>query len=131
MLSFSISPFTSPAYNLPIFLFGMYAQDNTEGIQSLQTVSKPCDLTFHVRIVDCAVQFTGLVGVSAIFDIIYMARNEQNWFIRAITILILILKVCLVHHWETAKLTSCTSVSHILCVRTRSSPKRCSVFWSW
>jgi len=74
VLSFIISPFTSPSYNLPIFLFGMYAQDNTEGIQSLQT-------------------FTGLVGVSFIFDIVFMARNGQNWFIRMITILTLILKL--------------------------------------
>jgi hypothetical protein len=39
------------------------------------------------------VQFTGLVGVSVVFDIIYMARNQQNWFSRMITIFILILKV--------------------------------------
>jgi len=74
VLSFAVSPFTTPTYNLPIFLFGMYAQENTEGVQSLQT-------------------FTGLVGVSVIFDIIYMAQNQQNWFTRMITILILILKV--------------------------------------
>jgi len=73
-LSFSISPFASPTYNLPIFLFGMYAQENMDGVQSLQT-------------------FTGLVGVSTIFDIVYMAQNEQSWFIRMITIFILILKL--------------------------------------
>jgi len=74
VLAFAISPFTSPSYNLPIFLFGMYAQENTESIQSLQT-------------------FTGLVGVSVVFDIIYMAQNQQNWFSRMITIFILILKL--------------------------------------
>ncbi|KIM85211.1 hypothetical protein PILCRDRAFT_66336 [Piloderma croceum F 1598] len=74
VLAFAISPFTSPPYNLPIFLFGMYAQENTEGVQSLQT-------------------FTGLVGVSVVFDIIYMAQNQQNWFSRMITIFILILKL--------------------------------------
>jgi len=74
VLSFAISPFKSPSYNLPIFLFGIYAQENTEGVQSLQT-------------------FTGLVGVSTIFDIIYMARHGQNWFTRTITIFILILKL--------------------------------------
>lgn len=74
VLSFAISPFKSPSYNLPIFLFGIYAQENTEGVQSLQT-------------------FTGLVGISTIFDIIYMARHGQSWFTRMITILILILKL--------------------------------------
>lgn len=74
VLSFVISPFTSPTYNLPIFLFGIYAQENTEGVQSLQT-------------------FTGLMGVSFVFDIVFMARNGQNWFTRMITILILILKI--------------------------------------
>jgi len=73
-LSFVISPFKSPSYNLPIFLFGLYAQENTESVQSLQT-------------------FTGLLGVSTIFDIIYMARHGQNWFTRMITIFILILKL--------------------------------------
>lgn len=38
-------------------------------------------------------QFTGLVGLSFIFDIVYMARNEQNWFIRLVTIIIQIIKV--------------------------------------
>jgi len=74
ILSFVISPFTAPPYNLAIFLFGTYAQENTEASQSLQT-------------------FTGLVGVSMIFDIIYLARNSQNWFIKLITIIILIIKL--------------------------------------
>lgn len=43
-------------------------------------------------------QFTGLVGVSMIFDIIYLARNSQNWFIKLITIFILIIKVRLANH---------------------------------
>jgi len=74
VLSFAISPFKSPSYNLPIFLFGIYAQEIPEGVQSLQI-------------------FTGLMGVSAIFDIIYMARHGQSWFTRMITIFILILKL--------------------------------------
>jgi len=74
-LSFIISPFASPPYNLPILLFGTLAQqqENTDG-QALQT-------------------FTGLLGVSGVFDIIWMAQHEQNWFIRTLTILLLILKV--------------------------------------
>lgn len=38
-VSFLLSPFASPSYNLPIFLFGCYAQENAEALQSLQTVS--------------------------------------------------------------------------------------------
>lgn len=38
-LAFLLSVFASPSYNLPIFLFGCYAQENTEALQSLQTVS--------------------------------------------------------------------------------------------
>lgn len=38
-------------------------------------------------------QFAVLVTASSIFDIVWMARNGQNWFIRALTIIILILKV--------------------------------------
>jgi len=40
VLSFAISPFKSPSYNLPIFLFGIYAQEIPEGVQSLQIASK-------------------------------------------------------------------------------------------
>jgi len=74
VLSFIISPFDAPPYNLAIFLFGSYAQENPESTQSLQT-------------------FTGLLSVSAIFDIVWMARNHQSIFVRLITILILILKL--------------------------------------
>ncbi|EIM83305.1 uncharacterized protein STEHIDRAFT_62956 [Stereum hirsutum FP-91666 SS1] len=73
VLSFVISPFTAPAYNLPIFLFGIYAQENTEAVQSLQV-------------------FTGLVGASALADLAWMLRNEQNWFIKLLNVLILVLK---------------------------------------
>ncbi|KAL5495256.1 hypothetical protein ACEPAI_719 [Sanghuangporus weigelae] len=72
-LSFIISPFTSPTYNLPIFLFGVYAQESTESNQSLRL-------------------FTGLVASSAVFDIIWMTKHHQNWFIKLISLLILILK---------------------------------------
>ncbi|KAI4526833.1 hypothetical protein EV122DRAFT_276722 [Schizophyllum commune] len=73
-LSFLLSPFAAPPYNLPIFLFGAYAQENAEAAQSLQT-------------------FTGMLGVSAIFDIIWMARHEQNGFIKFLTVILLLLKI--------------------------------------
>ncbi|KAG6890398.1 hypothetical protein C0995_008752 [Termitomyces sp. Mi166 len=39
VLSFAVSPFIAPPYNLAIFLFGTYAQENTEAVQSLRIVS--------------------------------------------------------------------------------------------
>jgi len=74
VLAFSTSAFTAPAYNLPILLFGAYAQENTESSQSMQ-------------------MFTGLIGASAIYDIVWLSRNEQHGFIRVVTIILLLLKV--------------------------------------
>jgi len=63
-----------PPYNLPIFLFGCYAHENTEALQSLQF-------------------FTGILGVSMIFDIIWMAVHWQPGFARFLSIFLLILKL--------------------------------------
>lgn len=38
VLAFIISPFTVPAYNLPIFLFGSYVQESSDAAQSLNLV---------------------------------------------------------------------------------------------
>ncbi|KIK06987.1 hypothetical protein K443DRAFT_88328 [Laccaria amethystina LaAM-08-1] len=74
-LSFFLSLFVSPAYNFPLFLFGIYAQENnTEASQSLQT-------------------FTGLLGVSALFDIVWMLKSEQNGWAKFLTFCLLILKI--------------------------------------
>jgi len=73
-LSFATCAFAAPPYNLPIFLFGHIAQESSEAIQSLQL-------------------FTALVTASGIYDIVWLARNQQNWFMRTLTILILLLKV--------------------------------------
>lgn len=73
-LSFAVSAFSAPRYNLPIFLFGIYAQENAEAVQSLQT-------------------FTYLLSASIVYDIIWMFRNEQHWLVKLITILALALKV--------------------------------------
>ncbi|KAJ6575122.1 hypothetical protein B0H19DRAFT_1127248 [Mycena capillaripes] len=75
-LSFIISPFTAPPYNLPIMLFGtlvVQQQENSDG-QALQT-------------------FAGLLGASVVFDIIWMIKNEQNGFIKVLTLLLLLLKI--------------------------------------
>jgi hypothetical protein len=74
-IAFFTSIFTdSPSYNLPIFLFGCYALENAEAIQSLQF-------------------FTGILGVSMIFDIIWMATHWQPGFVRFLSIFLLILKL--------------------------------------
>ncbi|KAL0565595.1 hypothetical protein V5O48_016428 [Marasmius crinis-equi] len=72
--SFFASLFTAPPYNLPVFLFGFFAQENSEAFQSLQT-------------------FTALLGASAIFDVIWMMRHEQGGFSKVLTVIILLLKI--------------------------------------
>ncbi|CAL1695842.1 unnamed protein product [Somion occarium] len=74
VLSFLTSAFHAPVYNLPIFLFGLHVQESSDAIQSLRA-------------------FTFIAGGSIIYDIIWMARNHQNWFLRLLTIVIQILKV--------------------------------------
>ncbi|XP_006454347.1 hypothetical protein AGABI2DRAFT_60230, partial [Agaricus bisporus var. bisporus H97] len=73
-LSFFLSLFSSPPYNLPIYLFGVYAQEQTEAIQSQQI-------------------FTGLLGASACFDVIWMIRNEQNGFTKFMTVVLALYKI--------------------------------------
>ncbi|KAI0639405.1 hypothetical protein C8Q77DRAFT_1152387 [Trametes polyzona] len=82
-LSFVTSAFSAPVYNLPIFLLGTYAQESSEAIQSLKT-------------------FTFLLAGSMFYDIIWMANNSQNWFIRTVTILLLLLKVPTTFSFVTA-----------------------------
>ncbi|KAH8835748.1 hypothetical protein DL96DRAFT_1702716 [Flagelloscypha sp. PMI_526] len=72
ILSFLTSAFTAPSYNLPISLFGHYALEQAEAIQSLQL-------------------FVGLLAGSGVFDIVFM--HEMNGMIRFLTILILLVKV--------------------------------------
>jgi hypothetical protein len=42
-------------------------------------------------------QFTGLLGVSGIFDIIWMIKNEQHGLFKFLTVCLLLLKVR--HNW--------------------------------
>ena len=57
-------------------------------------------------------QFTGMVGLSSVFDIIWMARHGQNGFIRFVTILILILKVySTICHFLRHSTTECLPLS--------------------
>jgi len=73
-LSFILSLSASPSYNLPIFLFGCYVQETAEATQSLQT-------------------FTALLGISMVFDIAWMIKNEQNGFFKFLTVCVLLLKI--------------------------------------
>ncbi|KAF8587280.1 hypothetical protein K439DRAFT_1407597 [Ramaria rubella] len=73
-LSLAIAPFASPPYNFPLFLFGIYTQERSEPSESSKL-------------------FTGLLGMSAILDFIWLFRRDQNGFSKAVSILILILKV--------------------------------------
>ncbi|KAI0778187.1 hypothetical protein BD413DRAFT_446769, partial [Trametes elegans] len=82
-LSFITSAFVAPAYNLPIFLFGVYAQEATEAIQSLKA-------------------FTFLLAASMFYDVIWFFRNSPSWFIRLVLILLLILKIPTTFAYVTA-----------------------------
>ncbi|KAI0735167.1 hypothetical protein C8Q76DRAFT_791739 [Earliella scabrosa] len=82
-LSFATSAFVAPVYNLPIFLFGMVAQESSDAVQSLQA-------------------FTALIAGSMVYDIIFMANHEQNWFIKLLNILLLVLKLPTVAAFATA-----------------------------
>jgi len=74
VMSFVVSPFGAPSYNLPIFLFGVYTQEQSEAIQSMKI-------------------FTGLVGVSALFDLIYIfSANAQSTWLKLILFLVMMLK---------------------------------------
>ncbi|KAF9785856.1 hypothetical protein BJ322DRAFT_745950 [Thelephora terrestris] len=74
VLSAIVSPFSSPTYNLPIYLFGTLVQEIPDAPQSLRL-------------------FIALLGGSVIMDIIWLAGNSQGAFTRMITIIILIFKV--------------------------------------
>ncbi|TFK77091.1 hypothetical protein BDN72DRAFT_830260 [Pluteus cervinus] len=73
-LSFALALFESPSYNLPVLLFGSYAQENTESAQPLQT-------------------FTGLLGASVLFDLIWMAKHDQPGIVRLLTVVLFLLKI--------------------------------------
>ncbi|KAG0708850.1 hypothetical protein DFH29DRAFT_344326 [Suillus ampliporus] len=73
-LAFIISPFTVPAYNLPIFLFGSYVQESSDAAQSLTL-------------------FAGLLSGSIFYDVLWMFNNEQGGFLRFLTIILFLLKI--------------------------------------
>jgi len=68
-----ISSVASPPYNFPLFLFGVYAQENADASQSLRL-------------------FTAMLGGSVILDIVWLSSHDQNWFFRLVSVLVLLLK---------------------------------------
>ncbi|KIY52737.1 hypothetical protein FISHEDRAFT_34818 [Fistulina hepatica ATCC 64428] len=74
LLSFIVSVSSSPPYNFPLFLFGMYAQENSDAIVSLQA-------------------FTGLLIVSILYDFVWMMTNGQHGLARFLSIILLLLKI--------------------------------------
>ncbi|KAL4069613.1 hypothetical protein V8B97DRAFT_599788 [Scleroderma yunnanense] len=73
VLAFVVSPFSVPAYNLPILLFGTFAHECNDAVQSFRV-------------------FTGCLMVSTLYDLIWMIINEQSGLIRLLTILLFLLK---------------------------------------
>lgn len=75
--SFFLSGFSVPPYNLPIFLFGIYAQENTEGFLSLQAVRGVLGwLLFHRQ--PCVVHWSAWRLNNLWRDLV---RNEQSTLI--------------------------------------------------
>ncbi|KAI0756988.1 hypothetical protein C8Q80DRAFT_70131 [Daedaleopsis nitida] len=73
-LSFVASASVAPAYNLPIFLFGLIAQESQDALLSLKV-------------------FTGMLTASILYDIIWMFNgHRQHWLITLLLVLILLLK---------------------------------------
>jgi len=54
---------------------------------------------FHLQI-----QFTGLLGASTIFDVIWMIQNSQSGFIKFLTVVLTLLKVVGKHFVQTSNI---------------------------
>jgi len=74
VLSFAIAAFHAPPYNLAMFLFGVYAIDQT-------TSNEPLRL------------FSAMLAVSLVWDLIWMIREHPFILTRLVAILIMVLKV--------------------------------------
>ncbi|KDQ09207.1 hypothetical protein BOTBODRAFT_117503 [Botryobasidium botryosum FD-172 SS1] len=73
-ISFITAPFNAPSYNFPLFLFGIYATDNTNSNEPLRL-------------------FSVLVGASGVLDIIWLIKTtDQSGFIAMLSFINLLLK---------------------------------------
>lgn len=73
-LAFITAPFTSPTYNFPLFLFGIYATENKESSEPLRL-------------------FSALVGLSFLFDLIWLFRHDYNGLIGFIVVIAMLGKI--------------------------------------
>ncbi|KAG8994647.1 hypothetical protein FRB90_000371 [Tulasnella sp. 427] len=73
-LAFITAPFTSPTYNFPLFLFGVYASENKESNEPLRL-------------------FSALVGLSVLFDFIWLLRHDYNGLIGFVVVIAMIGKI--------------------------------------
>jgi len=71
--AFIVTPFTAPVYNFPLFLFGQYASDKTDS-------NEPYRL------------FLGMLGLSVLFDLIWLINQDWSRMIGILVILNMLLK---------------------------------------
>jgi len=72
--AFALTLFNAPSYNFALYLFGCYVQENPEASSTLQT-------------------FTGLLGASVVFDLIWLFSNEQHWIGRILLVGLFLVKL--------------------------------------
>ncbi|KAG8930254.1 hypothetical protein FRC03_008768 [Tulasnella sp. 419] len=72
--AFIVSPFTAPVYNLPLFLFGFYAVDKTDSNDPLRL-------------------FSGLLGLSVLFDVIWLMRQDHHALIGFLIVVNMLIKI--------------------------------------
>ncbi|KIM34019.1 hypothetical protein M408DRAFT_89504 [Serendipita vermifera MAFF 305830] len=73
-IAFVLSPFVSPTYNLPVFLYGLWAVQVTETYEPLRV-------------------FAGFVGTSLLLDVIWLFNNDPATLVKIILILTWLFKI--------------------------------------
>lgn len=111
ILSFILSPFAAPAYNLPIFLFGTLVHESSDAPQSLKLVRCPHVPLCPYSQLKLLPQFCGTLTASILFDIIWVFRHEQNTLSRILLFLLWLLKARTPSAWmEPRPLTQPTQL---------------------
>ncbi|KAG8881262.1 hypothetical protein FRB98_004448 [Tulasnella sp. 332] len=72
-IAFIVTPFTAPVYNFPLFLFGQYASEKTDTNEPLRL-------------------FSGMLGLSILFDFIWLLREDWNKLIGLLIIINMMVK---------------------------------------
>jgi hypothetical protein len=80
---------------------------------------------------DSVIQFTGLLGISAIFDTIWMIRNDQSGFIKFLTVVLILFKVTYVESFrDRVDPLTVISDTDFLLLPPRYASTRCSIWWT-